>query len=681
MPQATLSPMLPPTPLPSAAPTHLPTLLLTPTPTPTPTPSSPAPKPTTVLVPPPSLNSSTSTPSSGPTSTPLPTALPTSQARTNGGVLSSAITIVLIAIPALLASLVLCVCSCRCLKKKYILKLERQSAFNTSNPMTGRSIPEAGGTQTAFEMSEIGSETSVQGFNDTFVNIGEMSYLIPIEDIQREARPVAAGGGGQVYKGTLRGKPVAIKSIYSQMTTGQMEELEHEVRMLAQLHFPSIIRLYGVALDGPIAYVVTEWVPLTLMDAPKRADFTAAVFVSVVTQILDGIAYIHDRQICHRDIKPQNILITEGFDVRICDLGMARFGGQRSTDKTMTVGAGTPVYMAPEVLLEGEGDTNHMGHYNGYMWDIYSLAILLWTVWYKKEPFETMSIAKIMYHIAYMDMRPTFEDEPGDYMKLEGPPPQSLQDLCKDMWASEPEDRPDISTAGERFAEQVKPDLLDECSVVLGLDETPGNGRPSNARSEAGRPSQRPSRLMRLASRLTNGLLGQGGSDGQSESEAPSERYSQRTSRRSSTSLSVGPTDVETVKVTLERWTSVEAEAVSSPFVRNGTLSEVKTLKTTHSASSMVDLERNMRLTPLSSVGSAEGGVVTDYHSEAARQLASASVASDSRLSRGSDLSAEDCELSLEGGGGEGGEDDGRHTTISVRRSSATLSSLTADLT
>mmetsp|Transcript_7615 Transcript_7615/g.19512 ORF Transcript_7615/g.19512 Transcript_7615/m.19512 type:complete len:250 (+) Transcript_7615:227-976(+) len=249
------------------------------------------------------------------------------------------------------------------------------------------------------------------------------------------------------------------------------------------------------------------------------------------------------------------------------------------------------------------------------------------------------------------------------------------------MWASEPVDRPDISTAGERFAEHVKPDLLDECSVVLGLDETSGNGRPSNSRSKAGRPSQRPSRLMRLASRLTNGLLGQGASDGLSESEAPSERYSQRTSGRSSTSLSVGPTDVETVKVTLERWTSVEAEAMSSPFVRNGTLSDVKTLKTTHSASSMVDLERNMRLTPLSSVGSAEGGVVTDYHSEAARQLASASVASDSRLSRGSDLSAEDRELSLEGGGGEGGEDDGRHTTISVRRSSATLSSLTADLT
>ena len=70
------------------------------------------------------------------------------------------------------------------------------------------------------------TSTRHQGFNEKFAAVGEMSYLIPIEDIRREGRPVAAGGGGQVYKGTLRGKQVAIKSIYSQMTSGQMEELE-----------------------------------------------------------------------------------------------------------------------------------------------------------------------------------------------------------------------------------------------------------------------------------------------------------------------------------------------------------------------------------------------------------------------------------------------------------------------
>ena len=72
---------------------------------------------------------------------------------------------------------------------------------------------------------------------------------------------------------------------------------QHEVRMLAQLHFPSIVRLFGVALDGPIAYVVTEWVPLTLMQARRREDFTVPSFVNVITQLLDGIAYIHDRQV------------------------------------------------------------------------------------------------------------------------------------------------------------------------------------------------------------------------------------------------------------------------------------------------------------------------------------------------------------------------------------------------
>ena len=228
--------------------------------------------------------------------------------------------------------------------------------------------------------------------------------------------------------------------------------------MLAQLHFPSIVRLYGVAMDGPVAYVVTEFVPLTLADAPMREDFTTATFVSVVSQTLGGIAYIHGREICHRDIKPQNILLTPDYDVKICDLGMARFGGaSNGMDRTMTVGTGTPVYMPPEVLLEGQGDAFQKGRYNAYAWDVYSLGMVLWGVWYKTPPFGDKSLAKIIYEVCYNHARPSFEMEGS----IEGPPPLLFQRLCSDMWAEDPDDRPDIQGACARFEKEVKPDLLE----------------------------------------------------------------------------------------------------------------------------------------------------------------------------------------------------------------------------
>ncbi|KAK3579087.1 hypothetical protein CHS0354_029946 [Potamilus streckersoni] len=86
-------------------------------------------------------------------------------------------------------------------------------------------------------------------------------------------------------------------------------------------------------------------------------------------QLCQGLHYIHSRGYVHRDLKTENVLLTEGDVLKLADVGMAK----RARDIAKTK-AGTPAYMAPEVLLET--------HKYDHKADIYSLAIILWEMWY-----------------------------------------------------------------------------------------------------------------------------------------------------------------------------------------------------------------------------------------------------------------------------------------------------------
>ena len=183
------------------------------------------------------------------------------------------------------------------------------------------------------------------------------SFLLDFKLLQIEARPIAAGGAGQVCRGAYCGDVVAIKTVYSQMVdSADVDDICHEASLLAQIHNPRFVRLYGIALKGPIIHVVTEYVDQTLLgwfqkSAPgdDREGFCAAV-----TQLLEGIDFIHQRGLSHRDLKPQNVLMTaDAWNVKICDLGMSRMN-TAGKQQTMTVGVGSPLYMPPEAILDEE---------------------------------------------------------------------------------------------------------------------------------------------------------------------------------------------------------------------------------------------------------------------------------------------------------------------------------------
>ncbi len=185
----------------------------------------------------------------------------------------------------------------------------------------------------------------------------------------------------------LDGAVVALKVLSSRFEGDEVTRARfvREVTLGRQLSHPFIIRIfdYGVVDGGP-AFISMERVRggslRTLLAQGRceggRCEPTRAT--EVFGQIVEALAYAHDRGVLHRDLKPDNILLTEDGEVRITDFGTAK-GGPSDQHLTMTGEAiGTPLYMAPEVVKARGADVRS---------DLYSLGVLGYELVMGKPPF------------------------------------------------------------------------------------------------------------------------------------------------------------------------------------------------------------------------------------------------------------------------------------------------------
>jgi eukaryotic-like serine/threonine-protein kinase len=174
--------------------------------------------------------------------------------------------------------------------------------------------------------------------------------------------PIGAGGMGSVYRAvdTRLGRKVAIK-ICAQQFSGRFDR---EARAISSLNHPHICTLYDV---GP-NYLVMELVEgETLAARLQKGRLPMAAVLRYAAEIADALAAAHALGITHRDLKPQNIMITKS-GVKVLDFGLAT----SPRDKTLTasrVVMGTPAYMAPEQLEGKECDARS---------DIYALGLVLY---------------------------------------------------------------------------------------------------------------------------------------------------------------------------------------------------------------------------------------------------------------------------------------------------------------
>ncbi|KAJ4818183.1 Protein kinase family protein [Rhynchospora pubera] len=169
------------------------------------------------------------------------------------------------------------------------------------------------------------------------------------------SKELGDGGFGTVYKGKLRdGRIVAVKRLYKN-NYKRTEQFVNEVEILSRLHHPNLVNLYGcTARTSSELLLVFEFVPNgTIADhlhGPHSSEniLSWPIRLSIAVETADALAYLHavEPQIIHRDVKTNNILLDDGFHVKVGDFGLSRLFPLDVTHVS-TVPQGTPGYVDP----------------------------------------------------------------------------------------------------------------------------------------------------------------------------------------------------------------------------------------------------------------------------------------------------------------------------------------------
>ena len=156
------------------------------------------------------------------------------------------------------------------------------------------------------------------------------------------------------------------------------QSLRREAMLAAGLDHPHITTIFDFQVESNYSYIAMEFVPDSLQKLlAQNRNLPWQTALAIVGQIASALQYAHDNGVVHRDIKPQNILMTDNGVVKVCDFGIARAFGAHTIGNASLVD-GTPSYMAPE-----QWDSSSV---NAKL-DQYALGILLYEIIAGHPPF------------------------------------------------------------------------------------------------------------------------------------------------------------------------------------------------------------------------------------------------------------------------------------------------------
>jgi serine/threonine protein kinase len=264
---------------------------------------------------------------------------------------------------------------------------------------------------------------------------------------------LGVGGTGIVYlcEHRFMRRRAAIKVLATHMAENPLvlERFYREAQAVAALDHPNIVRAHDIDQDGPLHFLVMEYVEGTNLDRlirklgaleiPRACEF--------IRQAALGLQHAHEAGLVHRDIKPGNLLLDRQGVIKILDLGLARFFDEK-TEISATKYAellGTADYLSPEQAINGDQAGTHS--------DIYSLGATFHYLLVGKPPFEAGSLAqKLICH----QLRP-----PQLVCELRPEVPMDLAMVIKTMMAKEPQDRyPTAAAVLEALAPWVQGPLI-----------------------------------------------------------------------------------------------------------------------------------------------------------------------------------------------------------------------------
>ena len=256
----------------------------------------------------------------------------------------------------------------------------------------------------------------------------------PLEGILLDGRyllqtPIAIGGMSTVYRGldTRLDRPVAVKVMEARYAGDQqfLTRFKLEARTAARLSEPGLVAVYDQGLDGKHPFLVMELVEGgTLRELlTERGPMPPHAVVAVLRPVLRGLAAAHRAGLVHRDVKPENVLISDGGDVKLADFGLVRAVAQAGITSTSVI-LGTAAYLSPEQVSTGAASPAS---------DVYSMGVMTYELLTGATPFTGDTPLAVAYLRMDHDVAPPST-------VIDGVPTQ-FDELVRRATARDPADR------------------------------------------------------------------------------------------------------------------------------------------------------------------------------------------------------------------------------------------------
>lgn len=250
---------------------------------------------------------------------------------------------------------------------------------------------------------------------------------------------VGVGGMCNVYRAfdAEALQTVAVKMLRDEYAADEeyLRRFRNESRAINALSHPNIVKIYDVVLDAPNPYLVMEYVSgITLKEyIDRKKPLPGRTAANIAGLVLTALQCAHENGIVHRDVKPQNIMVTEKGEVKVMDFGIARFAMSQS--HTIDGNAiGSVHYISPEQALGDAVDQRT---------DIYSVGVILFEMLCGRLPFDGESPVSVALQ--------QVEQNPKALRSLNPSVPVGLEQITLHAMAKNPDDR--YADCGEMIAD------------------------------------------------------------------------------------------------------------------------------------------------------------------------------------------------------------------------------------
>ncbi|KAG0565029.1 hypothetical protein KC19_8G157600 [Ceratodon purpureus] len=276
----------------------------------------------------------------------------------------------------------------------------------------------------------------------------------------RRLQELGKGGSAIVYKSEWLGSVIVAEKVFLELS--DFDAFEREISLLATLSHPSILSILGYWKGEKSSAIVTELMDGDLTDLmaerlkPGMPPFSISVACDTMLQIAEGVDYIHEKGVSHRDLKSQNVLVRRSKDddieyvcAKVADFGLSKNKESTMACTHMTSNTGTSRYIAPELMGVGMEQIRERDKLHPRKSDVYSFGMLCFEIFTGEVPFKDISIPRYVKEKVKAGERPRLPPEC----------PEELRSLIELCWHHEPNERPYMSEVCEQLR-RIKYSLL-----------------------------------------------------------------------------------------------------------------------------------------------------------------------------------------------------------------------------